>query len=347
MTMQKITITSPDDWHLHLRDGIDMASVINASARCFKRAIIMPNLKIPVKTVVQALTYREQILANLPKNNNFQPLMTLYLTDNTSVADIELLYKTQNIVAVKYYPAGATTNSNFGVSDIKKVEHVLEALENYQIPLLIHGEVTHQTTDIFDREQQFIYEILEPLLNKFTRLKVVFEHITTTKACDYIIKGENRLAATVTAHHLLMNRNAIFRGGINPHHYCLPILKREENRLSLIEAVTSGNSRFFLGTDSAPHAQNNKEKTCGCAGIYTAPAAIELYTEVFSKANALNKLEGFASFHGADFYNLPRNTDKITLIKKSWQMSASFTFGNEKVIPLRAGEEIKWQISSY
>ena len=342
--MQQLTFTRPDDWHLHVRDGAAMHSVITATARVFSRAIIMPNLKPPITTVTQALAYREAILAALPSGNSFNPLMTLYLTDQTSVEELIELKNTPEVVAIKYYPAGATTNSDSGVTDLRKVWHLLEKIEELQIPLLIHGEVTASSVDIFDRESYFIEYVLDPVLQSFPNLRVVLEHITTLQAVEYVVAGSDNLAATITAHHLLLNRNALFTGGIRPHYYCLPVLKREIHRLALLDAATSGNPKFFLGTDSAPHAQTAKESSCGCAGIYTAPAAIELYAEVFDQADALDKLEGFASFYGADFYQLPRNTDTITLRKQAWTMAEKLSFGNSEIIPFRAGEVIDWQV---
>jgi len=342
--MQQLTFTRPDDWHLHVRDGVAMHSVITVTARVFSRAIIMPNLKPPITTVTQALAYREAILAALPSGSSFKPLMTLYLTDQTSVEELIELKNTPEVVAIKYYPAGATTNSDSGVTDLRKVWHLLEKIEELQIPLLIHGEVTASSVDIFDRESYFIEYVLDPVLQSFPNLRVVLEHITTRQAVEYVVAGSDNLAATITAHHLLLNRNALFTGGIRPHHYCLPVLKREIHRLALLDAATSGNPKFFLGTDSAPHAQTAKESSCGCAGIYTAPAAIELYAEVFDQADALDKLEGFASFYGADFYQLPRNTDTITLRKQAWTMAEKLSFGNSEIIPFRAGEVIDWQV---
>jgi dihydroorotase len=344
--LNKISMIRPDDGHLHVRDGAAMASVIGATARVFERAIIMPNLKPPITTVAQGLDYKRRILSSLPGNTHFKPLMTLYLTDQTSPEEIEKLAQTEGFVGVKLYPAGATTNSNAGVTDLRKVWHVLETMQRCNVPLLIHGEVTTQTVDIFDREYMFIRHVLDPLLESFPSLKVVLEHITTREAVDFINNGEDRLAATITAHHLLWNRNSIFQGGIRPHFYCLPILKREDHRLALIEAAISGSPRFFLGTDSAPHAKHTKENSCGCAGMYTAPAALELYAEVFEENQALDKLEAFASFYMADFYGLPRNTQHITLIKQSWEMPATFEFGEEQVIPVRAGERIEWQLAA-
>ncbi|MDM8557347.1 dihydroorotase [Candidatus Parabeggiatoa sp. HSG14] len=341
--MQRITLIQPDDWHLHLRDGANMASVVSATTRCFARAIVMPNLKPPITTVAEALDYRKRICAALAPECHFNPLMTLYLTDNTSATEIAQIKDNEYIVAVKYYPAGATTHSENGVTDLQKVWSVLETMQTYDIPLLIHGEVTTANVDIFDREKIFIEQVLAPLLENFPDLRVVLEHITTQEAVDYIIGKNNKLAATITVHHLLMNRNEIFRGGIRPHHYCLPVLKREKHRQALLRAATSGNPKFFLGTDSAPHAQFSKETACGCAGMYSAPAALELYAEAFEQNQALDKLEGFASFYGADFYRLPRNTKKVTLEKRTWKMPTYFEFGKQKVIPLRAGAKIYWQ----
>ncbi|MEZ5673212.1 MAG: dihydroorotase [Thiotrichaceae bacterium] len=342
--MEKLTLIRPDDWHLHLRDGTAMHSVVAATARVFARAIIMPNLKPPITTVAQALAYREAILAALPRDSLFNPLMTLYLTDNTPIEEIIKLSETPEVVAIKYYPAGATTNSDSGVTDLRNVWQQIKILEELQIPLLIHGEVTVSSVDIFDRERCFIEYILDPLLQSFPNLRVVLEHITTRHAVEYVLASSDNLVATMTAHHLLLNRNALFTGGIRPHHYCLPVLKRENHRLALLEAAISGNPKFFLGTDSAPHAQTAKQSSCGCAGIYTAPAAIELYAEVFAQANALNKLEGFASYYGADFYRLPRNVDTITLQRQSWMMPEKLPFGDAEIIPFRAGELIDWQV---
>ena len=341
--MSSITITRPDDWHLHVRDNEYLENVVPHTAATFSRAIIMPNLKPPVTTADQAISYRQRILSALPDNTLFNPLMVLYLTNNTSADEIVTAHGNANIHAVKYYPAGATTNSDAGVTDIKNAYSALAKMEELGVPLLVHGEVTDQTVDVFDREQVFIDAVLIPLLNDFPQLKVVLEHITTKHAVEFVTRANDNIAATITAHHLLFNRNVMFKGGMNPHYYCLPILKRETHRQALVAAATSGNKKFFLGTDSAPHAQNDKETSCGCAGIYSAHAAIELYTEVFDQANALDKLEGFASFFGADFYGLPRNTDTITLEKKDWQVPVSYNFAKQKLIPLRAGEVIKWK----
>lgn len=344
--MNHITITRPDDWHLHVRDNAYLADVVPHTAAKFARAIIMPNLKPPVTTVAQAMAYRERILAALPAETTFDPLMVLYLTNNTSADEIIAAHACPNVHAVKYYPAGATTNSDAGVTDIKNAYPALEKMQELGLPLLVHGEVTDPTVDVFDREQVFIDTVLQPLLKDFPELKIVLEHITTRHAVDFVTAASNNIAATITVHHLLYNRNAMFKGGMNPHYYCLPILKREIHRQALISAATSGSKKFFLGTDSAPHAQSNKETSCGCAGIYSAHAAIELYTEVFDNANALDKLEGFASFNGADFYDLPRNTSTITLDKTSWQVPDSYTFAEEKLVPLRAGETVHWKISN-
>lgn len=342
--MQRITITRPDDWHLHVRDNEYLADVVPHTASTFARAIIMPNLKPPVTTVEKAISYRQRILSALPQETLFNPLMVLYLTNNTKADDIVNAYHSEYVYAVKYYPAGATTNSDAGVTDIKNTYNALAKMEELGVPLLVHGEVTDQSIDVFDREYVFIESILKPLLKDFPKLKVVLEHITTQQAAEFVAQAPDNIAATITPHHLLFNRNAMFKGGMNPHYYCLPILKRETHRQALVSAATSGSKKFFLGTDSAPHAQDNKETSCGCAGIYSAHAAIELYAEVFDNANALDKLEGFASFFGADFYGLPRNTDTITLKKADWQVPDSYTFAKQKLIPLRAGEKIKWTI---
>lgn len=341
--MNKITITRPDDWHLHVRDNEFLNDVVPHSASMFARAIIMPNLKPPVTTVEMALSYRERILAAIPANNSFDPLMTLYLTNNTSAEEIINAVNSEHVHAVKYYPAGATTNSDAGVTDIKNAYDAIAKMEELGLPLLIHGEVTDQTVDIFDREQVFIDSVLIPLLKDFPHLKVVLEHITTKHAAAFVNQANDNIAATITPHHLLYNRNVMFKGGMNPHYYCLPILKRESHREALIAAATSGSHKFFLGTDSAPHAQGNKETSCGCAGIYSAHAAIELYAEAFEQAGSLDKLEGFASFFGADFYSLPRNSDTITLEKADWQVPESYSFAEQKLVPMRAGEMIHWK----
>jgi dihydroorotase len=343
-SMQSITITRPDDWHLHLRDGAEMAAVLPDTARRFARAIVMPNLKPPVTTVELAREYRDRILAALPRGMDFTPLMTLYLTDTTTTTEIERAKASGFIHAVKLYPAGATTNSQSGVTDIGKITDVITALEANGLPLLVHGEVTDGDIDVFDREHVFIERILKPLVNRHSKLRLVLEHITTKQASDFVTNAAPNIAATITAHHLLLNRNALFQGGIRPHHYCLPVLKREEHRLALIKAATSGNPKFFLGTDSAPHAKYTKEHACGCAGVYTAHAALELYAEVFEAVGALEKLEGFASLFGADFYGLPRNREKIILTKALGAIPVELKYGEHSLVPFRAGESITWRI---
>ncbi|WP_281718643.1 dihydroorotase [Pandoraea apista] len=340
----ELTITRPDDWHLHVRDGAVLKSVLPDSARQFGRAIIMPNLKPPVTTTEHAAAYRERILAARPAGNTFEPLMTLYLTDNTPADEIRRARASGFVHGVKLYPAGATTNSDAGVTDLAKCRGALEAMQEVGMPLLVHGEVTSSDIDIFDREKIFIDRVMSPLRRDFPGLKVVFEHITTKDAAEYVAQAEGPIAATITAHHLLYNRNAIFTGGIRPHYYCLPVLKRETHREALVKAATSGSPRFFLGTDSAPHARGVKEAACGCAGCYTALHAVELYAEAFDKAGALDKFEGFASFHGPDFYELPRNADKITLVREDWELPAELPMGDETVVPLRAGEVIGWKL---
>ncbi|HEY4127966.1 MAG TPA: dihydroorotase [Gammaproteobacteria bacterium] len=343
--MTQLKITRPDDWHLHLRDGEQLRAVLPHTAARFGRAIVMPNLKPPVATVKLALEYRERILAVLPRGADFIPLMTLYLTENTSSDEIRRAKATGHIYAVKYYPAGATTNADSGVTDIRRCERVLEAMAEVGMPLLVHGEVTDPAVDVFDREAVFIDTVLAPLLQRLPSLKVVFEHITTQGAADFVRQAPANVGATITPQHLLHNRNAIFKGGIRPHFYCLPILKRERDRQALVDAATGGNPKFFLGTDSAPHAQDQKEHSCGCAGMYSAHAALELYAEVFEQAGALDKLESFASFHGADFYGLPRNSAKISLVKRAWTPPASYDFGGSRLVPMRAGEEITWSMA--
>jgi dihydroorotase len=343
--MDTITLTLPDDWHLHLRDGAALKSVLGDSARRFGRAIVMPNLRPPVTTVEAAIAYRDRILSALPSAVDFTPLMTLYLTDNMRPAEIYKA-KTSGVVhAVKYYPAGATTNSDSGVTDIGKCLDVFAAMEETGLPLLIHGEVTDPHVDIFDREKIFIERTMSALIRRSPRLRIVMEHITTANAASFILGAPDNVAATITAHHLLMNRNDLFRGGIRPHSYCLPILKREEHRLALVKAATSGNPKFFLGTDSAPHARHTKETDCGCAGIYTAHAGIELYAEAFDLARSLDKLEGFASFHGADFYGVARNSRKLTLVKTAWSVPDEIPYGADTLVPLRAGATIAWKIA--
>lgn len=344
--MTSITITRPDDWHLHLRDGESLRAVLPHTAKQFARAIIMPNLRPPVTTVDMALAYRARILDALPAalQSAFGPLMTLYLTDNTAPAEIVRAKESGVLHGVKLYPAGATTNSDAGVTDIAKCYATLAAMERNDLPLLVHGEVTDPDVDVFDREKVFIDRILAPLARRFPGLRIVFEHVTTRDAVQFVTEASRNIAATITAHHLLLNRNAIFQGGIRPHHYCLPVLKREMHRQALLAAATSGNPKFFLGTDSAPHGQASKENACGCAGIFTAHAAIELYATAFEQAGALDKLEAFASFHGADFYRLPRNTSSITLQKENWIIPEQFDFAGEPLIPLYANESLNWKL---
>ena len=342
--MDKITITRPDDWHLHLRDGDALKAVLPDTANRFGRAIVMPNLRPPVTTTALAAEYRQRILNAIPAGSNFEPLMTLYLTDNTSAAEITRAKASGFVHGVKLYPAGATTNSDSGVSSLDACGEALEAMQESGMPLLVHAEVTDADVDVFDRERVFIDRHMQPLLTKYPGLKVVFEHITTKDAAEFVVSAPSNVAATITPHHLLMNRNAMFTGGMRPHHYCLPILKREEHRLALVSAATSGNPKFFLGTDSAPHAKSSKEAACGCAGMYSAHAGIELYAEAFEAAGALDKLESFASFYGADFYGLPRNTDQITLLKTAWNVPESITFAADILVPLRAGQSIAWKM---
>ncbi|SPA39390.1 dihydro-orotase [Cupriavidus taiwanensis] len=340
---QKLTITRPDDWHLHLRDGAALAAVLPDTARQFARAIIMPNLKPPVTTVAQAQAYRARILAALPAGMQFEPLMTLYLTDNTSPEEIAAAKASGFVHGVKLYPAGATTNSDAGVTDIRRCYPALEAMQRAGLPLLVHGEVTDPAIDIFDREAVFIEQVMTPLRRDMPELKVVFEHITTKDAAQYVRDASGPVGATITAHHLLYNRNAIFTGGIRPHYYCLPVLKRETHREALVAAATSGSERFFLGTDSAPHARGLKEHACGCAGCYTALHAMELYAEAFDAAGALDKLEAFASFNGPAFYGLPRNTGTLTLEREDWQLPAELPYGDTTLVPLRGGETLRWK----
>jgi dihydroorotase len=338
-----LTITRPDDWHLHLRDGDALRTVVPHTAAQFARAIVMPNLKPPVTTAALALAYAERIRAAVPAGMSFEPLMTLYLTDNLPADEIARA-KEAGVVAAKLYPAGATTNSDAGVTDIRKTYKTLEAMQRAGMLLLVHGEVTSPDIDLFDREAVFIEQQLEPLRRDFPELKIVMEHITTKEAANYVAEADRFLGATITAHHLLYNRNAIFTGGIRPHYYCLPVLKRETHRLALVEAAISGSAKFFLGTDSAPHPAHLKEHASGCAGCYTAHAAIEMYAEAFDNAGALDKLEGFASFFGADFYSLPRNTSQVTLKRESWTPPESFPFGEAELKPLRSGEALPWRL---
>lgn len=341
----QITITRPDDWHLHLRDGEALASVLPHTARQFGRAIVMPNLKPPVTTIEQAAAYRDRIVAALPAGASFEPLMTLYLTDNMPPAEISRAVASGFVKAVKLYPAGATTNSDAGLTDIAKAYDVLAEMERLGLPLLVHGEVTDPAIDLFDREKVFIDTVLLPLTLRFPKLKVVMEHITTKDAAEFVANSGLTVAATITAHHLLYNRNAIFQGGVRPHWYCLPVLKREVHREALVAAAISGNAKFFLGTDSAPHARGAKEAACGCAGCYTAYAALELYAEVFEQAGALDRLEAFASFSGPDWYGLPRNSGTITLSKENWTVPAEYSYlDSETIVPLRAGETLSWKL---
>lgn len=342
-TSTTLTLTRPDDWHLHVRDGIPLNTVVPHTAAQFGRAIIMPNLRPPVTTAEQALAYKQRIQAAVPAGVSFEPLMTLYLTDNTPPEEV-VRAKAAGVVAFKLYPAGATTNSDAGVTDIRKTYATLEAMQREGILLLVHGEVTDPAIDIFDREAVFIEQVMQPLRRDFPALKVVFEHITTKDAAEYVTQADQYTGATITAHHLLYNRNAIFTGGIRPHYYCLPVLKREVHRLALVQAATSGSDRFFLGTDSAPHAAHLKEHATGCAGCYTAHAAMELYAEAFEAAGALDRLEAFASFNGPAFYGLPRNTGTITLRKESWTTPESFAYGEAELKPLRGGEELGWRL---
>ena len=339
-----IEIRRPDDWHLHLRDGAALAAVLPFTAARFARAIVMPNLKPPVTTTEAASQYRARIVAALPHGARFTPLMTLYLTDATAPAEIERAKASGVVFACKLYPAGATTNAESGVTDIRRIDSVLARMSELGMPLLVHGEVTGRDVDVFDRESRFIDEVLQPTLERFPRLRVVFEHITTQRAAEFVKSARHGVAATITPQHLLHNRNALFEGGIRPHYYCLPVLKTEPDRAALIAAATSGNPRFFLGTDSAPHAQATKENACGCAGMFSAHAGIELYAEVFEAAGKLDKLEGFASDFGPDFYGLPRNTERVRLEKREWRPPASYPLGEGKLVPMRAGEPVGWEL---
>lgn len=342
---QQITITRPDDWHLHVRDGAAMASVVPHSAAQFGRALIMPNLRPPVTTAAAAVAYRERILAATPQGVDFEPLMSLYLTDNLAPEEV-VLARRAGVVAAKLYPAGATTNSDAGVTDLRKTYRTLEAMQRAGMLLLVHGEVTDAEVDIFDREAVFIERQLAPLRRDFPELKIVMEHMTTKEAVQYVRDADRFLAGTITAHHLLYNRNAIFTGGIRPHYYCLPVLKREVHRQALLEAATSGSPKFFLGTDSAPHPALLKEHALGCAGCYTALSAMELYAEAFDSVGAIDKLEGFASFHGADFYGLPRNAGTLTLKKEAWTLPEKVPFGEAELKPLRGGEQLQWKVAA-
>jgi dihydroorotase len=343
--MNTLHIQRPDDWHVHLRDGPALKAVARFTAQRFGRAIVMPNLKPPVTTTELAAAYRARIIAALPPDSGFEPLLTLYLTESMPADEIDRARRSGFIHGVKLYPAGATTHSDAGVRDIRNVYGVLERMEEIGMPLLVHGESPHADVDVFDKEAHFIDNVLQPTLQRFPKLGVVFEHITTQRAVEFVQGAHTRLAATITPQHLLHNRNAIFAGGIRPHFYCLPILKRERDRQALIAAAMSGNPRFFLGTDSAPHERGTKENSCGCAGMFTAHAAIELYAEIFESAGHLDKLQGFASHFGADFYGLPRHEDIITLIKDPWLAPAAYDFGDGALVPYRAGESIAWRLS--
>src|SRR5262245_41723153 len=342
--MRSIVITRPDDWHLHLRDGEHLRAVLPDTARRFARAIVMPNLRPPVTTTEAALRYRDRVLAALPAGSAFEPLMTLYLTDNTAPGEIAAARASGAVHAVKYYPAGATTNSESGVTDLAKCARVFEAMERHGMPLLVHGEVTDPRVDVFDRERVFLERVLAPLVERYAGLRIVMEHITTKQSAQYVAQAPARVAGTVTAHHLLINRNALFEGGIRPHHYCLPVAKREEHRQALVAAVTSGSPHFFLGTDSAPHARHTKEHSCGCAGIYTAHAGIELYAEAFAAAGALDRLDAFAGRFGAEFYGLPLNREKITLVEEALPVPEEIPFGADALVPFRAGAKMAWRM---
>ena len=344
MTKTSLTITQPDDWHLHLRDGAALSSVAPFTARQFARAIVMPNLNPPVTTVVQAVEYLDQVLAAV-EGTDFEPLMTLYLTDNTTADEIIAARKSCFIKAVKLYPAGATTNSDAGVTDIRKCDAALAEMEKAGIPLLVHGEVTSPDIDVFDREKVFIDRVLQPLTKRFPELKIVFEHITTRDAAEFVADSGDNIGATITPQHLLYNRNALFQGGLRPHNYCLPVLKRDIHQKALLEIIRSGSKKFFLGTDSAPHAKHMKESACGCAGIFSAHAAIEIYASIFEQQDALDNLEAFASFNGPDFYGLPRNTKTITLLKQDWQIPEEYPLGDDKLVPFLAGQTISWKLS--
>jgi dihydroorotase len=347
MNPTQLSLTTPDDWHVHLRDGAALHTTVAATARQFRRAIVMPNLKPPVRTVAEAASYRQRILAALPQGMAFEPLMTLYLTDATPADEIARVAESGFVKALKLYPAGATTHSDAGVTDIMKPIAALEAMQRLGVPLLVHGEVTASHVDIFDREARFIDEVMVPLRRRLPALKVVFEHITTKEAAHYVAEAAGPIAATITPQHLLYNRNAIFTGGIRPHYYCLPVLKREEHRLALAAAATSGSARFFLGTDSAPHARDTKENACGCAGCYSAPHALELYAEAFEAAGALDKLEGFASFHGPDFYALPRNSGNVTLTRTAQTVPTRLDYIDDAgIVPLKAGESLAWTLAA-
>ena len=342
--MKTLLLTWPDDWHLHLRDGSQLSAILPDTVARFARALIMPNLKPPLTTVASVLAYRARILAAFPKGADFVPLMTLYLTETTTPAEIILAKQSGMIHGVKFYPAGATTHSEAGVQNIAQVWPVLEMMEKVDLPLLVHGEVPDADVDPFDREQIFLERCLVPLVEKFSNLRVVLEHITTSEAVEFVRYSSKKVAATITPHHMLLNRSALFQGGLRPHHYCLPVLKREKHRHAILKAAISGNPKFFLGTDSAPHSRFSKENECACAGIYNAPVALELCAEIFSNANALDRLEGFTSFYGADFYELPRNKNTLSLEKSPWIVPKEIIFGADRLVPFCAGESIQWRV---
>lgn len=344
LCVRTLTINRPDDWHVHVRDGELLRLVVPDTSRRFARAIIMPNLVPPVTTTELARQYRERVLAAVPAGLDFNPLMTLYLTEDMRPDEVAAAKASGFVQGVKWYPAGATTHSQHGVRDITRCDPVLAAMEEHDLPLLVHAETTDPDVDVFDREAVFLDNQLSPVIRRFPALRVVVEHLTTRRAVQFVRDASPRVAGTITAHHLLLNRNALLGGGLRPHYYCLPVLKREEHRLALVEAATGGHSRYFLGTDSAPHRRRDKESACGCAGIYTAHAAIELYAEVFEQAGALDRLEAFASFHGADFYGLPRNTQRITLEKRRWRVPDRLECGDDAIVPFRAGELVKWRL---
>jgi|SRR5262252_3416243 dihydroorotase len=344
MSPSTLTLVRPDDWHVHLRDGASMRSVVGATARVFARAVVMPNLDPPITTVGAAAAYRERIAAATSPASRFSPLLTLYLTDNTPAAEIATAARSGFVIGVKYYPAGATTNSDSGVTAVERAYPALEAMQAHGLPLLVHGETTAGDVDVFDRERVFVDTTLSRIVRDFPALRVVLEHVTTREAVDFVGAAPSHVGATITPQHLLYSRNALFVGGLRPHRYCLPVLKRETHRKALIEAATSGNPKFFLGTDSAPHAKSAKEAACGCAGCYTAHAALELYAEAFEAAGALDRLEAFASFHGADFYGLPRNGDTVTLAREPWTVPAEYPFGDEAIVPLNAGATMRWRV---
>lgn len=342
--MHRLTLIRPDDLHVHLRDGAVLADTVPHTARQFARAVVMPNLKPPVRSTAEALAYRERILAAVPPGVSFEPLMTLYLTDETPAAEVRAARESGRVVGAKYYPAGATTHSDAGVTDIARVERVLEEMEAVGLPLLVHGEVTDAEVDVYDRERVFVERVLAPLVQRHPALQVVLEHVTTAEGVAFVRESGPRVAATITAHHLLLNRNALFAGGLRPHHYCLPVLKRERHRQALVEAAVSGDPRFFLGTDTAPHIRAAKESACGCAGVFTAHAAIELYAEVFEQAGALERLEGFASLHGARFYGLAPNAARITIVREAWRVPETLPCGGAPLVPFRAGETCAWRL---